>query len=98
MGMVLFTILDESTILKVNIWHEHVRKIAMKLTFFGHVINFWKTRRPRLNTLDPNDNGKCDKLMVKKSVQLLNNDGFVVYVRRTKNVENKQVKQKYMYI
>lgn len=28
-------------------------------------------------------------LKVKKSVQLLNNDGFVVYVRRTKNVEKK---------
>lgn len=37
-------------------------------------------------------------LKVKKSVQLLNNDGFVVYVRRPKNVENKEVKQKYMYI
>lgn len=29
-------------------------------------------------------------LKVKKSVQLLNNDGFVVYVRRTKNVEKKK--------
>lgn len=37
-------------------------------------------------------------LKVKKCVQLLNNDGFVVYVRRPKNVENKEVKQKYMYI
>lgn len=74
------------------------KKDSNEISFLDRVINFWKTRRPRLNTLDPNHNGKCDMLKVKKSVQLLNNDGFVVYVRRPKNVENKEVKQKYMYI
>lgn len=69
MGMVLFIVLDDLIILKVNIWYEiyeYVRKIVMKLIFFGCVINFWKIWRFRLNILDLNDNGKCDMFKVRK--------------------------------